>query len=141
MIALAGLGEALAELGGGFAVAEEAEGAEVVEVALAAALGYGADVVGVPQAAAGGDGLHAVEMEAGGAGGAAGSLECVVGGDGVYVADGADAAVAGEDLVAEVAGVGAETPLVDAVVAAKSAAAFGEDFEVAPAAEGEIVWA
>jgi len=37
-----------AELGAGFAVAEEAEGAEVVEVALAAAFGYGADVVGVP---------------------------------------------------------------------------------------------
>jgi hypothetical protein len=35
-------------LGGGFAVAEETKGAEVVEVALAAAFGYGADVVGVP---------------------------------------------------------------------------------------------
>jgi hypothetical protein len=35
-------------LGGGFAVAEETEGAEVVEVALTAAFGYGADVVGVP---------------------------------------------------------------------------------------------
>jgi hypothetical protein len=40
--------EAHAEQGGGFAVAEEAEGAEVVEVALTAAFGYGADVVGVP---------------------------------------------------------------------------------------------
>jgi len=29
-------------------VAEEAEGAEVVEIALASAFGYGADVVGVP---------------------------------------------------------------------------------------------
>ena len=48
MVALAGLAEACAELGGGFAVAEETEGAEVVEVALAAAFGYGADVVGVP---------------------------------------------------------------------------------------------
>ena len=46
---------------GGFAVAGEAEGAQVVEVALAAAFGYGADVVGVPERAAGGDGLHAVE--------------------------------------------------------------------------------
>ena len=57
------------------------------------------------------------------------------------MADGADAVVAREDLVAEVAGVGAETPLVDAVVAAEGAAAFGEDFEVAPAAEGEVVGA
>jgi hypothetical protein len=43
-----GSGEAEAELGGGFAMAEETEGAEIVEVALAAAFGYGADVVGVP---------------------------------------------------------------------------------------------
>jgi len=131
-----GKAEAEAELGGGFAVAEEAEGAEIVEVALAAAFGYGADVVGVPEAAAGGDGLHAVEMEAGGAGGAADSFEGAVGGDCVYLADGADAVVAGEDLVAEVAGIGAETPLADAVVRTEGAAALGEDFEFAPAAEG-----
>jgi hypothetical protein len=92
---------------------------------LASALGYGADVVGVPEAAAGGDGLHAIEMEPGGSGGTSGSLESVEGCDGVDLADGADAAVAGEDLVAEVAGVGAETPLVDAVVGAEGAAAFG----------------
>jgi hypothetical protein len=141
MVVLAGVAEAGAELGGGFAMAEETEGAEVVEVALTTAFGYGADVVGVPEAAAGGDGFHAVETEAGGTGGATGSFERVVGGDGVDAADGADAAVAGEDLVAEVAGVGAETPLVDAVVAAEGAAAFREDFEIAPAAERKVVWA
>jgi hypothetical protein len=43
-----GLAEAHAKAEGSFAVAEEAEGSEVVEVALAAAFGYGADVVGVP---------------------------------------------------------------------------------------------
>ena len=141
LLRCAGETEAIAELGSGFAMAEQAEGAEVVEVALASAFGYGADVVGVPEAAAGDDGLHAVEMQASCAGGAAGSFEGVVGGDGVDVADGADAAVAGEDLVAEVAGVGAETPLVDAVVGAEGAAAFGEDLEIAPAAEGEAVGA
>jgi hypothetical protein len=129
----------LPELCGGFAVAEQAERAEVVEVALAAAFGYGADVVGVPEAAATGDGLHAVESEACGAGWASCALEGVVGGDGVDVADGADAAIAREDLVAEVAGVGAETPLVDAVVAAEGAAALGENFEIAPAAERQAV--
>jgi len=51
-------------------MAEEAKGAEVVEIALTAAFGYGTDVVGVPEAAAGGDRLHAVEPEASGAGGA-----------------------------------------------------------------------
>ena len=128
-------------MGGGFAVTEQAKGSEVVEVALAAAFGYGADVIGVPEAAAGGDGLHAVETQAGDACGAAGSLEGVVGGDAVDLADGADALVAGEDLVAEVARVGAETPLVDAVVGAEGAAAFGENLQFAPAAEGQAVGA
>ena len=80
-------------------------------------------------------------MQAGHAGGASGSLEGIVSGDGVDAADGADAAVAGEDLIAEVAGVGAETPLVDAVVAAEGAAAPGEDFQIAPAAEGKVIGA
>jgi hypothetical protein len=49
--------------------------------------------------------------------------------------------VAGEDLVAEVAWIGAETPVVDAIVGAEGAAAFGEDFEFAPAAEGKVIGA
>ena len=57
----------------------------------------------------------------------------------VYRADCADAAVAGEDLVAEIAGIGAETPLVNAVVAAECAAAFRQDFEIAPTTEGKVV--
>jgi hypothetical protein len=126
---------------GGFAVAEEAESAKVVEVALASAFSYGADVVGVPEAAAGGDGLHAVESEAGGTRWASGPFEGVVGCDCVDLADGADAAVAGEDVVAKVAGIGAETPLVDAVVGAEGAAAFGENFQFAPATERQAVGA
>ena len=80
-------------------------------------------------------------MQARLAGRPSGPLEGVPGGDGVDMADGADALVAGEDLVAEVAGVGAETPLMDAVVAAEGAAAFGEDLQFAPAAEGQAVGA
>ncbi len=64
--------EAEAELGGGLAMAGEAEGAEVVEVTLAPAFGYGADVVGIPEGAAADDGLQAVEAKASGAGGALG---------------------------------------------------------------------
>ena len=139
MVALAGLAEAGAELGGGFAVAEETEGAEVVEIALASALGDWEDVVGVPERSSAGDGLHAVEREAGDASGATAAFEGVVDGNGIGLAENADTVIAGEDLVAEIAGVGAETPLVDAVVAAEGAAAFGEDFEVAPAAEGQVV--
>lgn len=43
-----GEAEAVAELGGGFAVTEQTEGTEIVEVALSAAFGYGTDVIGVP---------------------------------------------------------------------------------------------
>lgn len=75
-------------------------------------------------------------MQAGGSGWASGSFEGVIGGDGVDFADGADAAVASEDLVAEIAGIGAETPLVDAVVGTEGAAAFGHDLQVAPTTEG-----
>ena len=48
VVSLSGLDQAGAKLGGGFTVAKEAEGADVVEVALTSAFGYGADVVGVP---------------------------------------------------------------------------------------------
>ena len=119
--------EAKAESGGGFAMAGEAESAEVFEIALAAAFGYGEDVVGVPEGAAGVDGFQAIEGEAGGAGGASGALEGGVDGDGVGLAEGAEASVAGEDAVAEIAGVGAEAMLLDAVVGAEGAAAAGED--------------
>lgn len=124
---------------GGFAVAGQAEGAEVIEVALAAALSYGTDVVGIPEGAAGGDGLHPVQAEAGDAGGAAGAFKGVVDGEGVGLTGGADAAVAGEDLITEVAGVGAQTPLVDTVVGTEGAAALGKNLELAPTAERQIV--
>jgi predicted homoserine dehydrogenase-like protein len=78
-------------------------------------------------------------MQTGGSGLASCSFEGVPCGDGVDLADGADAVIAGKDLVTEIAGVGAETPLVDAVVGAEGAATFGEDFELAPAAEREVV--
>ena len=134
-----GFAEAEAELGGCFAVTGKAKGAEIVEVALAAALDDGEDVVGVPEGATGGDGLHSVEREAGGAGVATRAPERGVDGDGVGATGLADAPVAGEDLVAEEAGVGPEAVLEDAVVGAESTAAFGEDFKVAPAAKGEAV--
>lgn len=125
----------------GFAVTEQTKRAEVVEVALASAFGYGADVVCVPEAAAAGDCLHTVETQAGGAGWAARALERVPRGDRVDAARSADAVVASEDLLAQVAGVGAQTPLVDAVIATEGAAAFGEDLEIAPAAERQAVGA
>jgi hypothetical protein len=126
-------------LGRGFAVAEKAQGTEVIEIALASAFGYGADVVGVPETAAGGNGLHSVEAQPCCTSRAPRSFKGVVGSGGIDAADEADAVVAGEDLIAEVAGVGAETPLVNTVVGAEGSAAFGYDFEFAPAAQGQAV--
>jgi len=131
--------EACAKLRGGVAMAKQAEGADVVDVALAATFGDGKDVIGVPQAAAAGDGLHAVESESGSASRAASSSECGVCGNGVDVTCGAAPAIAGEDLIAKIAGVGAQTPLMDAVVAAEGAAALGDDLKIAPTAERQTI--
>ena len=122
-------------------MAQKAEGADVVQIALAATLGYGQDVVGVPEAASAGDGLHAVEVETGGTGWASGAPESSVGCNGIDVAGGAAATVADKDLIAEIARVGAETPLVNAVVAAEGAAAFGQNLKLAPAAQRQTVGA
>lgn len=130
-----GLAEAQAELGGCLPMAGEAEGAEVVEIALAPAFRHGQDMVGIPEGTAGGDGLKAVEGEAGAAGCAPGTLERGVDGEGIGLAEMTDAAVAREDQVAEKARIGTETPLEDAEVGAEGAASAGEDFELAPAAE------
>ena len=120
---------------------KKTEGPNIIQITLAATLGYRQDVVCVPEAAAAGDRLHAVETETGGSCRASGAFESGVSGNGVDVAYGAAATVAGKDLITEIAGVGAETPLVDAVVAAESTAAFGENLKLAPAAEGQTIWA
>jgi len=133
--------EAAAKIRRCFAMAWQAECAEIVEIALTAAFRDGKNVVGVPERAAGGHGLHAPEGEGVGTGFAAAALELGVGRDGVRAAGGADSAVAGEDQVAEVAGIGSETPLVDAVIRTEGAAAAREDFKLAPAAERQAVGA
>ena len=120
-------------------MAQKAESTDVIQIALAATLGYRQDVVCVPEAAAAGDGLHAVESETCDAGRTSGAFESGVSGDGVDVAYGAAATVAGKDLITEIAGVSAETPLVDAVVTAESTAAFGKNLKLAPAAERQTV--
>lgn len=101
---LASLGAAQAEAEGGHPVAAQAEGAQVREVAFAAALDDGDDVVGLPERATG-VALQIPEVEQALPRFAAGSLQNAVGGEGINAAALADAAVALEDLLAEVAGV------------------------------------
>ena len=120
-------------------MAKKTEGPNIIQITLAATLGYRQDVVCVPEAAAAGDGLHTVETETCDAGRTSGAFESGVSGDRVDLTDGAMATVAGKDLIAEITGVGAETPLVDAVVTAESTAAFGKNLKLAPAAERQTV--
>jgi hypothetical protein len=122
-------------------MAEQAERAYVFQIALTATLRDRNDVVSVPETAAAGDGLHPVESKAGGTRCSTGAFERGVGGDGIDLADGAPATVAREDLVPEIAGIGSQAPLVDAVVAAEGATAFGDDLEIAPTAERKTVGA
>jgi hypothetical protein len=96
-------------------------------------------VVGIPETATTSDGLHAVETETGGASGASRALQRGIGGDGVDVADRAVTAVTREDLVAKIARVGAQAPLVNTVVAAEGTASPGDDLQIAPAAERKSI--
>ena len=89
--------QALSECLCGFAVAGDAEGAQVFEVTLAATLGNGNDVVRIPERAAAGDGAHPVEAQACGASGSAGALERGKDAHGIGGARGADSFVARED--------------------------------------------
>ena len=134
-----GLADAFAELAGDFAMAAQAEGTDVLEFAFAAAFDYREDVVGVPQRLAQA-GFQSPVMQEGCAVGATGAFELAERSEGIDAAVGADAAVAFEDVFAEVCGLGAELPFVDAVGGAKGVAA-GGDFEGTPAAEAASVGA
>ena len=117
----------------------QTKSAEVVEVALAAAFRHRDLMVGVPQGAAGSHAAQTPDGELLRARVPPRALEPGHGGDGVGGAQGADAAVAGEHLVAQIAGVGAEPPLVNAELRAEGAAARGENLQPAPAAQGTAV--
>ena len=131
--------KAAAQIGGCFAVTGQAKGTEIVQIALTTAFSDWKDVVGIPKGAAGGNRLHTPERERLVASFAAAALELGVGCDGIGAAGLADAVVTGEDQVAEVAGVGTQTPLVDAVVRTEGAAAAREDFQLAPTAQRQTV--
>jgi hypothetical protein len=130
---LTGFRAAEAQAEGGHAMAAQAEGAQVREVALAAAFDDGRDVIGLPEGAAGVTGQVPV-VEQALAGWAARALQDALRDQRIDTTTFADAAIAFEHLIAEVAGVGAQPPLVHAVVGAEGAAALGH-FGRAPAAE------
>ncbi len=115
-------------------MANETQRSQIVEIALAAAFDDRQNVVGIPQRAPGKT-LKSPSFEQLKAMHAAGSLQFGKGGFGVQAAGFADTAIAGENLIAKIAWIGAKFPLVDAEVGAESEASRGWDFEVAPAAQ------
>jgi hypothetical protein len=114
-------------------MATQAESAQIREIALAAPFDDGDDVVGFPQGAAGIAGEVPVVEQALTCR-SAGALEDALCDERIDAATAADPAIPFEHLITEVAGVGAEAPLVDAVIGAEGAAAF-RNFDGAPAAE------
>jgi len=133
---LAADAEAGPELFGMAAVTFEAECAHVGEVAFAAAFGNGDDVIGIPES------FSAAEIPGGEGAGARGTtkaLDVMKLGGAIEGAGGADAAVALKDAVAEMSGIAAQLPLLDAPCGTEGEAA-GWNFELAPAAEAAAVW-
>ncbi len=110
------------------AVALQAEGAHVGEVALAAAFDHRQDVIGVPEVAAMAPLLFklppGVEIEL-----ALVFTEAL----GVQAAGRADTAVPGKDLLPQIAGIGAELPFVHAGRAAEGETAARDLAAAAPA--------
>src|SRR5258707_11761481 len=113
-------------------VAAQTQRAHVRQVALAAALRYRKNVVGVPEMPS----MAPLFFELA-AGGPVELALVLPHGFGVKAAHSADTAVAREDLLAQVAGVGSQLPFVNAVGAAKSEPAFAH-LDAAPAAEAAL---
>ena len=118
-------------------MADQAQRAEILEVTFAAAFRDGHDMVGIPKRPAR-EPFEAPVCEQLLPVTPSGPLQFEVCGTGIAVADGANAAFSLEDLLAEIAWVGAKTPFVDAPVRAEGEAP-RRHFEVAPAAERTTV--
>ncbi len=127
------------KLGRRFPVAEQAERAQVIEVALAATLRDCADVVSIPQAAAARNRLHPIQPQTGNPGRTASALQGVIGSDRIDLANRADTAITRKHLVAKIPGVGAQTPLMHAVLATEGPATLRQNLKIAPPAKRQPV--
>ena len=119
-------------------MADQAKGAQIPKVALSSTFDHWQDMIRVPQRLAReprkapfGKKLLPVCTT--------GSPELPISSAGVGPADRADAAVPTQNLLAEIAGVGAELPFMDTPIRAECESACG-DFQTAPAAESAAVW-
>lgn|SRR5579871_1188651 len=114
-------------------MANQAQCTDILEVAFPSAFRYRENMIRVPQRFPT-DPAESPVREEPRAMRPAGTLQIEIGGARVGEAKRADAAVAQEHLVAQVARVGSKTPLVHAPIRAESRAS-GRNFEIAPSAE------
>lgn len=117
----------------------EAEGAQVVEIALASSFGYGQNVIGVPEAFPAAA-ARAPLLQQASAIRAAGTPKLAKHSDRIDTADGTDALVPQIHLLAQVRGLRAELPFVHAIRRAKGEAA-ARNFQRTPAAEAAAMGA
>ena len=114
-------------------MASETQRAQILQIALPAALRDGDDVVGIPQSLASHP-LQPPPLQQPLPVSPAGALQVEVRGAAVHSAQGANAAIALKDLFPEIARIGAKTPLMDTPLGAKRETP-RRDFEVAPSAQ------
>lgn len=118
-------------------MALEAQGADIGQIAFPAAFDDRKDVIGIPQASA--EAAAEAPVEEG-----LMTRETTQPHDtppfshAVHAADGADAPVAIENLLPEIARIGPEPPFLDTVIGAERAPAFG-NLKTAPAAEAPAI--
>jgi hypothetical protein len=107
-------------------MAFQAEGSEVCEIALAAAFDHRNDMIGIPKAFSGSRSGTKAPIDPGlQAGGSAQSLQMSPGRQAIDAALTADALVALEHSLADVSGIGAQAPFLDAPVRTECEAALG----------------
>ena len=118
---------------------QKTERTNVIQIALTTTLRYRQDVIGIPEAAPAGDGLHPVQAKTCGTSRPTRTFESSIRSNGIDLAHRTSPTIARKDLIAKIPRVSAETPLVDAVVAAKRSAAFGKNLKIAPAAQRQPI--
>jgi hypothetical protein len=114
-------------------MAEQAQGAQVLQVALAPSFHYRKNMIGVPQRLAR-ESRKSPLREKPLPVGSARAPQLPIGGAGVDAANRANAAVPQQNLLAQVPGVGAEAPFVHTPIRTEGEAPRG-DFQATPAAQ------
>jgi len=118
-------------------VAEQAQGADVLQIAFASAFYHRNNVSRVPKRFSANP-LQSPTCEQLLPVRPARSLQVEIGGAAINTANRADALIASEYLLAQVAGVGTQTPFMDAPVRAERESA-RRDLQIAPAAESPAI--